>query len=153
MTVRLIVICALALAMISCSSIKTYPNTLAKNMRVSVKLDSGSLLSSHGALLDVYSVDAKCEINHEGRIELEKATTDVGLPTNKPLYIEFVFANSSLFPNRTTSTSYGVLFTPHSGNSYQVKAVYSGGIYDVVIRDNAGRPVEFGRLGDCRARS
>jgi hypothetical protein len=153
MMFRIAALCMMLITTAGCSSIKTYPNTLTKNMRVSLKLDSNSLLSNHGASLDVYSLDAKCEINHEGRIELETAATEVGLPTNRPIYIEFIFANSSMFPNRTTSTRYGMLFTPHLGIAYQVKAVYSGGIYDVVIRDNAGRPVEQGKLSDCKARS
>ncbi len=153
MMLRIVAVCIAAALVGGCSSIKPYPNTLAKNMRVSVKVDSGSVVKSTSALLDIYSVDAKCQIAHEGRLELEDATTNVGLPTNKPVYLEFIFANSNYLTRNSSSTTYGLVFTPHAGSNYQVKAQYSSGIYDVVVRDSAGRVVEQTQLGNCRARA
>ncbi len=151
MMIRIIAAYFTAMMLAGCASIKTYPNTLAKNMRVAVKLDSGSVIKSTTALLDVYSIDSKCRVNHEGRVALESAMTEVGLPTNKPLYLEFTFSNTSFLVRGSSSTSYGLVLTPRSGNSYQAKAQYDSGIYEVVIRDGAGRPIEQGRLNDCRA--
>jgi len=157
MMTRVVAVCVAAIVLGGCSSIKTYPNTLAKNMHVTTKLDSGSVVKSTSAVLDIYRVDAKCELTHEGRIDLEEAKTEVGLPTNSPLYLEFVFSNSNYLARHSSSTSYGLLLTPRPGYSYQAKAEYVNGIYDATVRetsksDPAGRLVNHVPLSDCKAK-
>lgn len=158
MLIRFAAACVAATMLAGCSSIKTYPNTLAKNMHVSSKLDSGTVFSkSTEAVLDIFTVDAKCETTHEGRVELTEAKAEVGLPTNTPLYLEFVFVNSRRFVNQVSATRSGFLLTPRPGAHYQVKAQYTGGIYDVVVRetskgDSSGRPLNLVPLSSCQAK-
>lgn len=147
---RVAAICVVAVMMAGCSSIKTYPNTLPKNMHVTTKLDSGSRVTSTEAVLDIYRVDASCALTEEGRVDLEEAKTDVGLPTNGRLYLEFTFFNHNYLARSSSSTSYGLLLTPRPGVSYQTKAQYLSGIYDVVVRESGGRVIDQVKLSDCR---
>ena len=149
MMMRIAAIGVAAMTLVGCS-VKTYPNTLPKNMHVTTKLDSGSMVKGTSALLDVYRVDAKCELTHEGRLDLEEPKTDVGLPINSPLYLEFIFVNSNYLARSSSSTNYGLLLTPRPGNGYQVKAQYASGIYDVVVRESGGRVIGQVKLSDCR---
>ncbi len=147
---RVAAICVVTVMMVGCSSIKTYPNTLPKNMHVTTKLDSGSRVTSTEAALDIYRVDASCALTEEGRVDLEEAKTDIGLPTNGRLYLEFTFFNHNYLARSSSSTNYGLLLTPRPGVSYQTKAQYLGGIYDVVVRESGGRVIEQVKLSDCR---
>ena len=149
---RGIAILVVAVVLAGCSSIKTYPNTLSKNMHVTTKLDSGSRVTSTEAALDIYRVDASCALKEEGRVDLDDAKTEVGLPTNGRLYLEFIFFNHNYLLRSTSSTSHGLLFTPRPGYSYQAKAQYISGIYDVVIRESSGRILEHVTLNDCKPR-
>ncbi len=156
---RVAAICVAAMVLAGCSSIKTYPNTLAKNMHVTTKLDSGSRVTSSSAVFDIYRVDAKCELTHEGRLDLDEAKkTEVGLPTNTLLYLEFVFSNYNYLMRHSSSTSYGLLLTPRPGSSYQAKVQYANGIYDATIReasggDLAGHVITHVPLSACKART
>lgn len=121
--------------LVGCSSIKTYPNNLSKNLHINTKLDSGSIMVGTEAVVDIFTVDAKCETTHEGRVELDEARTDVGLPTNSLLYVEFIFVNSRRLGNQVSAIRSGLLMTARSGYDYQAKAQYVNGIYDVVVRE------------------
>ena len=152
MMMRVAAIGIVAMTMAGCSSIKTYPNTLPKNMHVTTKLDSGSKVTSTEAVLDIYRVNAKCELKEEGRVDLDEAQKDVGLPTSGTLYLEFTFSNYNYLLRSSSSTSYGLLLAPRPGTNYQTKAQYISGFYDVVVRESGGRVIEQVKLSDCKAK-
>jgi hypothetical protein len=154
---RVLVVLVAIAAMAGCSSIKTYPNSLSKNMFVTTKLDSGSVVTGSSAAFDIYRVDAKCELAYEGRVDLDTAKTEVGLPTNSRLYLDFIFSNHNYLLRASSSTRYGLLLTPRAGYSYQVQVQYVNGIYDAAVRetsrgDSGGRVIEQVTLEGCKAK-
>lgn len=152
-----VVACMAAMLMSGCSSIKTYPNDLAKNFRVTTKLDSGSVMTRSEAVVDIFRINAKCGTTHEGRVELDpEKKTDIGLPTNTPLYIEFIFVNSSRLGNNVSGIRSGFFFTARPGYNYQAAAAYERGIYDATLRETgkgSSRTIETRPLSACKARS
>ena len=147
--------CNMFSAMVSagCSSIKTYPNTLSKNMHVTTKLSSGSRVTSTSAVFDIYRVDAKCELTHEGRLDLDEAKTEVGLPTNTPLYLEFIFSNSNYLARHSSSPA--MVYCSRHGRVIAIRPRCSTSMGSMT--PPSGKPavdlVDQVQLSDCKARS
>ena len=77
----------LVLSMLAaCSAVKTYPNTLDKNLRVITKTDSGV-----DAAIEIYEVKPDCSIEYSGTVQLDNPDVDIGIPTGRSSYLVFVF--------------------------------------------------------------
>jgi len=144
--------CLAAIALAGCSGIKTYPNTLPKNLYVSAKVDSGTVVD-----LDMHRLNARCETAHAGRVSLDPGAVDVGLPVDETIWLDFVFASKSFLSSSVSVTRYSTLLTPRSGYDYRAQVTYSKGIYDVRIREtrkgsSASREVDRVPLAACKAR-
>ena len=131
-----------------CGGVPSYTSKLPKNLEVATRLDSAKLA------LDVHRVSARCETEHLGRVDLDSASTRLGIPES-PLYLDFIFATGGLFSARGT-TRYGTLLTPRPGYEYRALASYQKGIYGVEIREfrkgaAQGRLLDTAPLRDCRA--
>lgn len=147
--------CVAITLMSGCSSIKTYPNDLARNFYVTTKLDSSSVMTKSEAVVDIFRINAKCETTHEGRVELDpEKKADIGLPTNTPLYIEFIFVNSTRLGNNVTGIRSGFFFTARPGYKYQAAVAYDRGIYDATLRETGkggSRVIDSHPLSACKA--
>jgi hypothetical protein len=119
----------------ACSGLHAYKNTMEKNLLVKTKTDSGSFFTSVKARLDIYAVDDACRITYQGTINLGKKEIPVGIPNNSPIYLDFVFSNSSFLANTSGSTNFDVCLTPRSGYEYIAESNYLDGIYNVVIKE------------------
>lgn len=153
---RIAILGLVVFAVAGCSGIKAYPNSLAKNMHVTTQIDSGSATLSTEAVFDIHRVDAKCETQYEGRVDLDEAKTEVGIPTGGPIYLEFIFASKRFLSKNISAVRYGMTFTPRSGYDYQTQVKYIKGIYSVVIRETSkngtvARVIDRVPLSACKA--
>jgi hypothetical protein len=147
----------LALGLLAgCSGIKTFPNTLDKNLHVHTETDSGSLFSGVRTAVDIYRVNADCRTEYEGTVQLREPNVEIGIPAGRASYLVFVFANSSFFGS-SGKISYNTLLTPRSGRHYKIKVRYKDDIYNVTIQEMKsgkalGREVERRELSTCKVR-
>jgi hypothetical protein len=149
---RRFVILMLACGLLAgCSGIKTYPNTLDKNLRVRTEADSGSFFSKVRAAVDIYRVDADCKTEYEGTVRLDEQSVAVGIPSGRVSYLVFVFARSGFFSRSSSSITYDTLLRPRAGQTYDVGVRYRDDIYNVVIREGKGREIRPRDLQDCRS--
>ena len=134
--------------MAGCSGIKTYPNTLEKNLRVQTEMESGSLFSSIRAAVDIYRVGNNCQTQYEGTVQLNEPVVNIGIPQDRDAYLVFVFANSSFLGNTSGQISHGTMFTPRPGRRYDVKVRYMEDIYSVTLWDS-GKEIARRDLNSC----
>jgi hypothetical protein len=138
-----------------CSGVKTYAQSLPKNMHVTTRVDSGSAVKSAVAEFDIHRVNARCETDYLGRVYLDSPTTEVGIPVDELIYLDFIFASKAFMSTTTNAVRYTTIFTPRRGYEYYAKVDYDKGIYNVVIRERrpggfAGRIIEHTPLSDCK---
>lgn len=137
-----------------CSGQFTYPNTFDKNLRIHTTTDSGSVFSSVRAAVGIYRVDAGCKIEYQGTLDLDDQEMSVGIPSGRPTYLVFEFANNSFLANSRRSITYDTLLNPAHGRRYDVEVSYHDDIYNVAIRetrpgDTMARDVERRDLRTC----
>ena len=135
-------------------SLKSYPNTLEKNLHIRTETKSGSFLSTVRSAVDVYRVDASCRAQYEGTVELNSPSVFVGIPLGRPSYLVFNFASTSFLANTRSRISYDTLLTPRAGYIYDVQVNYIGNIYGVIIREtppqgSLSREIERRDLSVC----
>ncbi len=140
--------------LVACSGLKSYPDTLARNVEIHTRTDSGSMLSSVEASLDVYSLRPDCSADYEGSVALDSSTVSVGLPVDRPSYLVFRFNSSSFLAGSSSVTRYETVFTPGDGRHYDVEVSYIDDIYNVAISEmssatSVARVVEARDLRDC----
>ena len=150
-TARSIAGAALAASVLSgCSGLKPYADSPEKNLHIRTHTASGSAFSSVRASVDVYRVERGCVAEYQGTVALDNADMTMGVPANRPSYLVFRFASSAFLGSSSSTISYEALITPHPGSSYDVRVRYVDNIYNVAIKDEAGREVERRRLPGCR---
>jgi hypothetical protein len=137
-----------------CSGVKTYPDTLAKNMNIQTKTDS-SFISTVRATVSIYRVDADCQLEYQGTVKLDKRSVAVGIPSGRSSYLVFGFASSSFLFNARSTISYETLLRPVAGHIYDVNVSYVDDIYNVEILEtdpmtSATRHVAPEPLNTCR---
>ena len=147
-----------AILLASCSGVKTYSQRLPKNMHVTTRVASVSAVKNTVAEFDIHRVNARCETDYLGRVYLDRPATDVGIPVEEMLYLDFIFASKAFMSTTTSAIRYQTILTPRRGFEYDVKVDYDRGIYGVVIRErrpggSAGRTIEQTPLSSCRPRS
>lgn len=135
-----------------CSGIRMYSSDLPTNLRIRTYVDSGSTMRSTTAEFDVHLVGKDCGLQHQGRVYLDQALVEVGIPSGRLVYLDFIFASKTVLSSQISGTRHGILLTPRAGRDYSAKVSYDKGIYNVVLREN-GRVVPRRTLNDCRARS
>jgi len=137
-----------------CSGIKTYPDTLAKNLHVRTEASSSS--ARMRVALDIHQVYANCRTEYQGTVQLDQPSVSIGIPPERQSYLVFVFSGSS-FLSGSSSINYATLLSPRAGHSYDARASYKDGIYHVEIREtdprrSAGREIERRSLDECGRR-
>lgn len=142
-----------ALSLAGCSSLRTYPNTLAKNAVIHVQTEASTLLSRTGVELDLYTVDVECGSKYLGTLELLDASVELGLPLDTQVRLAYVFARSALLGTSGTTTI-EMIVTPQRGHRYEFDVSYLKTGYTATGRDFAlgqvrGTDIEHARLLDC----
>ena len=132
-----------------CSGMKPYADTPERNLHIRTHTASGSAFSAVRASVDVYRVEHGCVAEYEGTARLDQAEMTMGIPANRPSYLVFRFASSGFLGSSSSTISYETVIKPHPMSSYDVGVRYVDNIYDVAIRDEAGRQIERQRLPGC----
>ncbi len=139
-----------------CSGLKTYPNSLEKNLHVQTARDSGSWFSHARAAVDIHRVGKACATDYEGTVQLIEPTMDIGIPSDRWSHLVFVFASSSFWGNRSGAIAYETLLKPRPDHHYDVAVTYRNDMYHVAIREhppNCATSRELDRLALSACRS
>lgn len=152
-----LLLCAASL-LSSCSGIKTYENSLNKNLHVHTATDSGSWFSRVRAAVDIHRVGEDCAIDYEGTVQLTGPAVEIGIPSDRRSYLVFVFSSASFFSNRSGTITYETLMKPRPHHHYDVAVSYKNDMYHVVIREippdrSTGRELDRLALSSCRSSS
>jgi len=145
-------ICAVLLAaslFASCSGIKTYPDTLPKNMHVRTETSSNVRAALH-----IHRVDPNCLTEYQGTVQLDKRSVEVGIPAGRMSLVAFTFASSPFLTGSSRSVRSDTLLTARPGYTYDVRVSYLDDMYNVAIREidprrSSGREIERRSLGTC----
>ena len=121
--------------LLGCSSAKPYASTANKNLHLRTFTDASSLFSSLHAAVDMYRVGLDCRTDYEGTVQLNRSTTDVGIPSNQWVHLVFAFASASFWGNRRSLITYDTLLKPRPGYRYEMTVSYKNDMYNVVIRE------------------
>lgn len=130
-----------------CSGIRSYPNTLDKNLHIRTETKSGSLFSTVRAAVNIYRVDASCKAEYLGTLELDRPSVVVGIPPGRSSYLVFTFASFSFLANSSSTIRYDTLLKPGAGYHYDIQVSYIDDIYNVVIRETHPRKSESRPIG------
>jgi hypothetical protein len=141
-----------------CSGIKTYPDTLPKNLHVRTEAGSGSAFARMRVAVHIHQVDANCRTEYQGTVQLAEPSVRIGLPPDRLSYLVFSFSGSTFLGGSSSSINYETLLLPRAGYAYDAQASYQDNIYNVAIRESgprrsAGREIERRGLDDCGRRS
>lgn len=141
--------------LMGCSGIKSYPNNLAKNLAITTTTEAGSIFSSVKASVDIYQINTDCSLDYQGTVKLDKASTSVGVPSDKPSYLVFGFASSSFLASSSGNITYETVLKPRKGYHYLINASYIDDIYNVEIREvhprkNTSRNIDILALNSCK---
>ncbi len=145
-------VCALPLALASCSGLRDYASTTDQNLLIRTKT-SGSPLTKVEAFLHVYRLKSACETEYLGTVVLDRDEIRTGLLPQQPTYLKFVFKTSPRFAGGSSLIPYGVAVTPQSSARYVADLSYADSLYNVTVREigpqgRAGRLIERKAL-DC----
>jgi hypothetical protein len=133
-----------------CSGLKTYPSDAGGNLAVRSQMDSGVKGALH-----IHRVNAKCETQYVGTVQLDRPSLALSLPPGQATYLVVAFDTSS-FLGGTRSTSAGMLLTPRSASRYDLVVRYHDAIYDVALSEADGRArrvLARRDLSECRTGS
>jgi len=142
---------ALALLLVTasgCSGLHPYRNTLDKNLTVRTKTDSGSILTSVKARVDIYTVDESCNLAYRGSVALQQPQVEIGLPAGGANYLNFVFSSSSFLAGARGATGFDRYFTTRPGYEYVAEASYVDGIYNVILKERKAGSKRLRELDD-----
>ena len=127
------VLIVLASSMVgACSSTHPYTSSSPENLSIKTDIRKGT------AWLNVYEIDNACATKYLGTVELEGSRVKVAIPINKSSYLQFSFANSSLFSGNST-TSYGMYLTSRAGYQYDATVSYVDDMHTMMVHEkNSG---------------
>lgn len=120
-------LCVLA----ACAGHQQYAGNYDKNLGLRTSVQPGVR-----AALDVYSVDAQCRAQPEGRVALDAPRVDVGLPQGRASLLVFEFSASSFLGGQRSSMTRNVMLTPRPGRRYEARVEYRDNLYNVELREN-----------------
>ena len=137
-----------------CSGLKAYHSDAQNNLQIKTYTESGSLLSSVQAAVDIHKVNPDCSTEYAGTIQLDNSPKEIGLPAGRSSYLVFVFERSGLF-SADTSTTYNTLLRPRNGYQYIANVSYEENIYNVIVNEidpgsRKSREVETRGMYTCR---
>lgn len=127
----------IAYALVGCASIKPYSSSHPANTTVTTSAQSGSLLDRVQVELDIYLLRPDCSLEHLGRRTLRDATTELGLPSDVNLYLEFLFVKDSWIHSNQSVVSHDTTLRVRPMHRYSVDVRYSGSLYEITLREKS----------------
>lgn len=139
---------ALAVALLSgCAGIKPYQNYAVKNVEIRTKVESGSVLSSVTALLNVYRLGSSCRPTYIGTVDLKNPHVAIGLHVGRPVLLMFQFDSDNWFFHSSESLDDKAVLSPRVGYRYLIAVYYVKDVYSVRIKEKApGRGSRWQRV-------
>ena len=136
-------------------SVKSYPNDLPKNFLVNTTIHKTSTFRNTSLAFDIHTINAKCETDFLGRVYVDDPKTEVGVPIDRPVFLDFIFVSKTAFSGDVSAVRYQTVMTPRSGFAYDAAVSYNKGIYNVVITEkqrggSGSRRVPHVPLESCR---
>lgn len=126
-----VVLAGAALCLLAaCAGHRPYSSDHARNLTFHTKLQSGMR-----AGVDVYTLDAQCRTQHQGRVALDNPRVEVGLPQGRASLLVFEFAGSRFLGSRRTSITKDVVLTPRAGRRYEARVDYRDDLYNVELKE------------------
>ncbi len=141
-------------ALLAGCSVKSYPNDLPKNFLLNTVIHKSSSFRDTGLAVDIHTLNAKCETDLLGRVYVDDPKTEVGVPVDRPVFLDFIFVSHTAISGTTSVVRYQTVMTPRSGHHYDADVSYNKGIYNVVIteknRGGASRKIPRVPLESCK---
>lgn len=142
-------------ALLAGCSVKTYPNDLPKNFHVNTTIQKTSSLRNTSLAFDIHTINVKCETDFLGRVYVDDPKTEVGVPVDRPVFLDFIFVSKVTLSSTISSVRYQTVMTPRSGYDYDAAVSYNKGIYNVVITEknrggSASRKIPRVPLESCK---
>ncbi len=136
-------------------SVKSYPNDLPKNFHVITTIHKTSSFRDTSLAFDIHTINAQCYTDFLGRVYVDDPKIDVGVPVDRPVYLDFIFVSKVALSGNTSVVRYQTMMTPRSGYLYDAAVSYDKGIYNVVITEkrrggSASRTIPHRQLESCR---
>ncbi len=125
----------LILLLLAGCSVKKYRSDLPTNFHINTVIHKSSTFRSTGLAVDVHLLNEDCATKLLGRIYVDDPKADVGIPTDRPVYLDFIFVSKYALSGDLSVVRYQTVMTPHSGAAYYADATYDKGIYNVVIKE------------------
>jgi hypothetical protein len=122
-----------------CSGLRPYPNDLERNVVIRTVSDSGSVFSKVGVDVDIFSVEANCETEYLGTVDLSDPSVEIGIPPDRLSYMVFVFSNSSFLGSSRSTLSHEALVEARAGYHYDIRVSYVDDLYNVAISETDPR--------------
>ena len=114
----------------ACAGHRPYSADYARNLSLLTSVQSGMR-----AAADVYTVDADCRAQPQGRVALDRPVIDIGLPEGRASLLVIEFAGSGFLGSRRTSISRNVMLTPRAGRRYEARVEYRDDLYNVELKE------------------
>lgn len=127
---RVVLVGAALWLLAACAGHRPYAGNHAPNLMLSTAVQSGTR-----AAMDVYSVDAQCRATAEGRVALDEARVEVGLPQGRPSLLVFEFSGSGFLGSRRTTITKNVMLAPRAGRRYEARVGYRDNLYNVELQE------------------
>ncbi len=142
-------------AILAGCSVKTYRSDLPKNFRINTTIHATSSFRNTSLAVDIHLLNARCETDFLGRVYVDDPKTEVGVPVDRPVYLDFIFVSKVVLSSDTSVVRYQTVMTPRSGCLYDAAVSYNKGIYNVVITErqrggSASRKLARKPLESCR---
>ncbi len=122
-------------AVLAGCSVKSYPNDLPKNFHVNTVIHKTSTFRNTGLAIDVHTVNGRCETDFLGRVYVDDPKTEVGVPVDRPVFLDFIFVSKVALSSDSSVVRYQTVMTPRSGYVYDAEVSYNKGIYNVAITE------------------
>lgn len=114
----------------ACGGHRPYTADYAANLFLRISVQPGVR-----AAADVYSVDADCRAQPQGRVALDQPAVEIGLPAGRASLLVIEFAGSGFLGGQRTSMTRNVMFTPRPGLRYEARVDHRDNLSSVTLKE------------------
>ena len=115
--------------LVGCSSLKTYSDSLTKNLTVVLDKNSDSGVKGR---VDIYLLDKQCQGPYQGSSWFDKTAKSVGIKENRQTLLSFKYLLSDWFTGKHSITTDAVI-KARTGYRYEAKLSYIDSAYETFI--------------------
>jgi len=123
----MVVLYAILLVAGCASNIKQYRVELPHNLEIISNTESVE------TTLHIYSLGKQCETDYLGTVDINSDSLELGVETERPLYLVVGFASSSFWGNSSGYIDYGVSMLARKAYLYEIAVSYIDNIYNISV--------------------